>query len=142
MSYPLTSFHFNVEWGGARGGFTEVTGLTVRHDVIRYREGSSPEARPLKVPGLEHVSDLVLKRGVLAGDNEFFEWLSTVNTGTAERRSLRISVLNEIHEPVQVWRVRNAWPVELHGPVLNAMSSEVAIETLVIAHEGLVVQNG
>lgn len=141
MSYPLTSFHFQVDWGGARGGFTEVSGLSLRHDVIDYREGNSPVARPMKVPGLSHSADIVLKRGVLAGDNEFFDWLSTVNIGTAERRDLRIAVLNERHEPVQVWRASNAWPSALEGPTLNAGSSEVAIETLVVVHEGLHVLN-
>ena len=41
--YPLPKFHFRVEWGGTRIGFTEVTGLEVSTDVIEYRDGASPE---------------------------------------------------------------------------------------------------
>ena len=28
QQYPLPSFHFTVQWGGTRVGFSEVTGLT------------------------------------------------------------------------------------------------------------------
>ena len=41
-NYPIPKFHFQVEWGGAKIGFTEVTGLEVSTELIEYREGSSP----------------------------------------------------------------------------------------------------
>ena len=37
-SYPLPKFHFQVQWGGARIGFTEVTGLDEQIEAIEYRE--------------------------------------------------------------------------------------------------------
>lgn len=42
------------------------------------------------------------------------------------------------------WTLANAWASEWHGAVLDAMSHELAIETLVIAHEGIqrVTNNG
>jgi len=56
-----------------------------------------------------------------------------------ERRDIVIQLLNENHEPVIIWRAVNAFPVRLSGPVLNANTSEVAIEELELAHEGLIV---
>ena len=41
-TYPLPKFHYQVQWGGSRLGFTEVTGLTVENELIEYREGNSP----------------------------------------------------------------------------------------------------
>lgn len=38
---------------------------------------------------------------------------------------------------VASWRVINAWPVKYTGPDFNATSSEVAVETLEVAHEGM-----
>ncbi len=35
--YPLPKFHFQVEWGGASIGFTEVSGLDVQTDPIECR---------------------------------------------------------------------------------------------------------
>lgn len=36
-SYPLPKFHFQVQWGGERIGFTEVTGLDIQVEAIEYR---------------------------------------------------------------------------------------------------------
>jgi phage tail-like protein len=139
---PLTGYHFQVEWGDSRIGFTEVSGLDIEVDVIEYREGASPVQSPLKLPGLVRYPNIVLKRGIVAGDNGFFEWLDTIRMGRAERRDLVVSLLDENHEPVVRWKARNAFPVRLEGPVLRAEGSTVAIETLEVAHEGLTVENG
>ena len=76
--YPLPKFHFQVEWGGTKIGFTEVSGLDVETEVIEYREGSSKEYNKTKQPGLTKYSNITLKRGTFLGDNEFFElWKQT-----------------------------------------------------------------
>jgi hypothetical protein len=53
MNTPLPAFHFLVEWGGTRTGFTEVIGLDARTKAIEYREGSSVAAETISVPGLK-----------------------------------------------------------------------------------------
>ena len=139
--YPLPVFHFTVQWGGTRVGFSEVTGLTQENQAIEYRDGSFPEYSSIKMPGIRKFSNVTLKRGVVQGDNELFAWLSTVKLNTVERRDLVISLLNEEHAPVMVWKVQNAFPVKVEGPQLKASGNEVAIESIELAHEGLVVQN-
>jgi phage tail-like protein len=142
MNQPLAGYHFQVEWGGARIGFTEVSGLDVETEILEYREGSSPQYSTIKIPGLRKHPNLVLKRGVMRGDNEFFQWLNATRLAAPERRDLLVALLNEEHEPTMVWKVRNAWPVKIVGPVLNALEGTLAIEALEIAHEGLTVENG
>lgn len=139
--YPLPVFHFTVEWAGKRVGFSEVSGLTQENQAIEYRDGSFPEYSSIKMPGLRKFSNIVAKRGIVDGDNDFFNWLSTIKLNTAERRNLVISLLNEKHEPVMVWKVLNAFPVKVEGPALKASGNEVAIESIELAHEGLTVQN-
>ena len=139
-NYPLPKFHFRVEWGGSRIGFTEVTGLDRSLEVIEYRDGASLEYSKIKMPGLEKFSNITLKRGTFADDNEYFEWLNTVQLNTIERRDVIISLLNEEHEPVMVWKVKNAFPVKVQSSDLKADGNEVAIETLEIAHEGLTIE--
>lgn len=139
--YPLPSFHFSVEWGGTRIGFSEVTGLTQEIQPIEYRDGSFPEYSSIKMPGLRKFSNITLKRGIIKSDNDFFKWLSTVKLNTVERRNLVISLLNEEHNPVMVWKIQNAFPVKVEGPQLKASGNEIAIESIEIAHEGLEVQN-
>jgi len=139
--YPLPKFHFQVEWGGSKIGFTEVSGLDISTEVIEFRDGASPEYSKIKMPGQRKFSNITLKRGTFKGDNQFYSWFNTVNLNTIERRDLTISLLNENHEPVIVWKVKNAWPLKVTPTDLKADGNEVALESLELAHEGLTIQN-
>lgn len=139
--YPLPKFHFQVQWGGERIGFTEVTGLDIQVEAIEYREGSSPEYSKIKMPGMHKFSNITLKRGAMQGDSDFFKWMNTISLTASERRDIIISLLNETHEPVMTWKAKNAFPVKVQASDLKSDGNEVAIETLEIAHEGLNILN-
>jgi phage tail-like protein len=141
-NYPLPKFHFRVEWGGAKIGFSEVSGLSVETDVVEYRDGSSPEYHKIKMPGMQKFGNITMKRGIFEGDNDYFKWWNTVALNTIERRDVTISLLNENHEPVVVWKIKNAWPSKVQSTDLKSDDNGVAIETIELAHEGLVMQNG
>ena len=140
-TYPLVKFHFQVEWGGTKIGFTEVSGLDVESEVVEYREGSSPEYSKIKMPGMQKYSNITLKRGTFKSDNEYFKWWNTVKLNTIERRDVTISLLNENHEPVVTWKIKNAWPNKIQSTDLKADGNEVAIESMELVHEGLTIQN-
>lgn len=138
--YPLVKFHFQVEWGGTKIGFSEVSGLNVETEPIEYRHGASPEFTKTKMPGLQSYSNITLKRGSFQSDNEFFEWWNTIKLNTIERRDITISLLNEEHEPLIAWKIKNAWPIKVESTDLKADGNEVAIETMELAHEGLTIE--
>lgn len=138
--YPLPVTHFMVDWGGSKIGFTEVSGLSATLEVVEYREGSSPENVVAKMPGLKKFSNITLKRGIIKGDNDFFQWFNTAALNQVERRNIVISLLDEAHQPVRVWRVLNAWPVKMESSDLKADGNEVAVESLELAHEGFSVE--
>jgi phage tail-like protein len=66
--------------------------------------------------------------------------MNRITTNAAERTSMSVALLDESGSPTMVWRLANAWPVKITGPDLKADGNDVAIETLEIAHEGLVVR--
>lgn len=138
--YPLPRFHFSVEWGESRIDFTEVSGLDAQHQAIEYRHGAQPQHSFLKVPGLLKYSNVTLKRGVIKGDNDFYNWFKSVSTNDF-RKDITIKLLDERHEPTMVWKLKSAWPVKIHSTDLKANANEIAIETLELAHEGLTIQN-
>jgi phage tail-like protein len=140
-TYPLPKFHFLVQWGGTRIGFTEVTGLDMQAEVIEYREGSSPEYHKIKMPGMQKFSNITLKRGTIQDDSDFYKWINTINLTVADRRDIIISLLNESHSPVMTWKAKNAFPVKVQASDLKSDGNEVAIETLELAHEGLNILN-
>ena len=76
---------------------------------------------------------------MMLGDNEFYDWWNTVQLNTIERRDITIKLLNENHDPVVTWQVKNAWPTKVESTDLKADGNEVAIETLVLKHEGLTI---
>ena len=53
-----------------------------------------------------------------------------------DRRSGSIILLDESRQEVARWNFHEAWPAKWEGPTLKAGTSEVAIETLEIVHEG------
>ena len=140
--YPLPVFHFQVEWGGTNMGFSEVSGLSVETTPIEYRNGLSPQFSATKMPGIVKYGDITLKRGVIKKDNEFFDWLNTTKMNKPTRRDLTISLLDEEHAPVMTWKVKNAFPIKIESPGLKSDGNEVAIETLVLANEGITIENG
>lgn len=143
FKYPLPKFHFELEWGGTRIGFTEVTGLDFETEVIEYREGNMPTYNKTKQPGLTKYTDLTLKRGIILDDFEYFnEWVKTAmfqENKAKFRRTVTIKLLNEEHKPIVIWTVAKAWPSKYQSTDLKADGNEVAIETLTLVHEGLVM---
>ena len=140
-AYPLPKFHFIVQWGGERVGFTEVTGLDIQVEPIEYREGSSPEYSKIKMPGMLKYSNITLKRGSIVADSDFYKWINTTSLNTVERRDIIISLLNEEHSPVITWKAKNAFAIKVQASDLKSDGNEVAIETLELAHEGLNILN-
>ena len=144
-NYPLTGFHFSVEWDQndpENVSFSEVSGLNVSTTAIEYREGSDKEYTTLKMPGLRKYGNITLKRGSMAADNGFFTWLNTIKNNTVERRDIKIMLLNEEHEPVVTWNVKNAFPVKYDAGGLNASKGEVLIESVELACESFTVERG
>jgi len=140
MNYPMHKNHFQVEWGGNNVGFMEASGLAIELDVVTYREGSSKESSERLMPGQKRYSPVVLKRGIVKSDDDFYKWINTAQFNVIERRDVIISLLNENHEPVVVWKIRNAFPSKLEYSPLQAHGSEVVIESLTLVHEGLTVE--
>lgn len=135
-SYQHGRFRFSVEIDGLEaGGFSEVTGFDASIDVMEYREGDMVQT-PMKMPGLKKYSNITLKKG-LADTTVLYDWITAGIEGEVERKTLTITLLDQTESPVASWQIINAWPVKYTGPDFNATSSEVAIETLEVAHEGM-----
>ena len=69
----INKYHFIAQWGGSRIDFLEISGLDIFVNVIPVRGGSSPQESPMKIPGLTSFPEVVLKRAIRVGDNEFFD---------------------------------------------------------------------
>ncbi len=129
-AHPHPSFHFLVEAGFVRIGFTRVHLPRMEREIIRYRESSDLSEVIQQLPGLLRLSECVLERGVMHTDNDFFMWMSTINVGRVQLRDITVKLLNDQHEPTKVWQLRDTFPTKLEWSVLDAQTSTVLIETL------------
>ena len=138
QDYPIPRYHFQVDWGGSKLSFTEVTGLVMEREKIEYRHSDSKDFNKIAMPGLVKNNNITLKRGKFEGDFEFNDWLEQVaNERVEDRRDVTIRLLNEKHEPVAAWTAARCFPAKVTAPDLKSDANEAAIESLEIAHEGL-----
>jgi phage tail-like protein len=118
------------------GHFTEVSGLGVKVETIAYREaGNNSVVRA--IPGRVTYTPVTLRFG-LTSSVDLWEWLMTAVEGKVNRRNVSIVMLDSSGSAEALrWNLFNAWPQEWYGSPLDAMSRELAVETLVLAHDGI-----
>jgi phage tail-like protein len=134
---PYVSFNFLIELDGiAQASFMECGGLESTTEVIEARDGGNPTT-VYKLPGKTAYADISLKWG-LTDSVELWTWRQQVVDGTVVRKNGSIVVFDlQNRREVARWNFVNAWPSKWTGPSFNARGDEIAIETLVLAHEGI-----
>jgi len=139
--WPIPKFYFEVKWDAKVMSFQEVSGLDVESQPIEYRHGDSPEFSVIKMPGIKKFGNVTMKKGVYKSDNKFWDWFNQIKMNTIKRVPVTISLLDEAGAPTMVWTLANAWPTKISGTDLKADGNEVAIESIEIAHEGIIIDN-
>jgi phage tail-like protein len=142
---PYAAYNFQVIVTGVSddgtavsGSFNEITGMEVEIPPIEYRNGSE-DTTVRKMQGLtKNPSNLTLKRGI-TGHTEFWKWVVEALNGKVRRTSGSIIMLDENRQEVMRWNFSRAWPTKYTGPSLGAAKNEIAMETLVLAVESLLI---
>jgi phage tail-like protein len=136
---PYRNSRFLLEIDGiTQAGFSEAAIPDTSQEPIEYREGNEiPTVR--KIPGLIKYGNLTLKWGI-TDSLELYEWRKLVEQGKMKdaRRNIAVILMDEEASPKSRWEFGQAWPTKYDAPDLNAKGNDIAIETLEIAHEGMV----
>jgi phage tail-like protein len=142
--WPLPKFYFRVRLGSQDStvSFLEVSGLDTETQPIEYRHGDNPQFSTIKMPGISKVGNVTLKKGIFVNDNNFWKWYDAIKMNTIKRETVTIQLLDEAAKPTMTWTLSNAWPTKITGTDMKSDGNEVAVETLELAHEGLVIANG
>ena len=154
---PYAAFNFFVVIQNTTvAGFMEVTGLDVENAVIEYREGidqnldgkaKNSGAFVRKLPGLERYPNVTL-RAASPATKLWNDLRMKIRDGTAGPElgaigsptpSVTINLQDEKHNTVQTWTLQNAWVAKLSGPMLNAKSNEIAIESIELVCDRIVL---
>lgn len=133
---PRFTVELRLDEAGITGYFTEVSGLGSENEIVEFRDGSDQNIIR-KLPGRLKYSDITLKRGVIR-DGSLWQWRRLVETGNvADARTHGSIALLDRGSPVASWQFVNAWPAKITGPELKGDGNDIAIEEIVIAHEGM-----
>jgi phage tail-like protein len=134
---PAPSFKFKVELGGIiEAHFTECSGLSAERTVLQYEEGGVNDYVHV-LPGRIKYSNIVLKHGVTVSC-ALWNWYKQGRREGKVKQVANISILlfDSTGKPIKRWNIKDAYPVKWTGPDFNAGNSQVAVETLEIAHHG------
>lgn len=156
ISDPLPGFNFAVAFadtaevagaiasGGVTqtlAGFQEVSGLESSIEIFDYREGGRNDFTH-KFATNTNFGNVTFKRGV-ALTPDLWSWYDDVRRGSfGARRAILIAHLDHAGDAALVWYLLRALPAKYTGASWNSSQSAVAIESLEVAHEGLVLLPG
>jgi phage tail-like protein len=143
---PYKNFKFRVMWDGRYvAGVSRMSALTRRTDAIEFREGGDPSTVH-KSPGVTKYDAIALERGI-THDTDFERWANKVwNIGGGFgsevslkdfRKNVAIDLFNEAGQLVLRYVLYRCWVSEYQAlPELDADSGCIAIERIVLQHEG------
>jgi phage tail-like protein len=132
---PIPTFRFTVKFDElAPCGFTDCTGLTSETEVQEYAEGGL-NTHTWRFPGRSKQGNVTFKRGIVS--TVLWEWYHKISIGEFKSRNCTILV----HDPsggqdVLEFQLVDAYPVKWLGPELSASQSNLAVETMEVAHQG------
>ena len=137
---PLPIFCFKIELPELKGVgeafFKSVSGLRYETEVVPVREGGANDTT-FQLPGATKWSNIVLKQG-FTGSSALLEWRERwIKMSEMTRVNGKIIQLDTALKPVAKWSFKNGWPCKWEMAEFDASKSELAIETLEIAHEGI-----
>ena len=119
------------------GAFAEVTGLEASMEPKAIKEGGANYG-PHQRGGQVSFATVVLKRGITQTQHMWQWWqLFAAQGAYAHRMTVRITLQAPNGDPVLRWRLERAMPVKFKTADLNARGTEVGVEELHLAHEGL-----
>jgi len=135
---PLPVFCFKVQISPVGGDafFKSVGGLKYEMETIPVREGGN-NATTFQLVGAAKWSNIVLKKGFTKDSGLIAwreAWLGKPGPRVAEGI---ITQLDTALVPQAQWTFYNGFPVKWEIGEFDASKSELAIETLEIAHEGI-----
>jgi phage tail-like protein len=141
--WPMPKFRFEVHFGTELKGvaFQEVSGMEVENQIIEYRKSNSPLFSTEKMPGITKYGNITMKRGVFVNDNTFWKWYNEIKMNTIKRQTILIKLLDEMGQVTMEWQLNNAWPTKVTSTDLKSDGNEVAVDSIEIAHEQLVITN-
>jgi phage tail-like protein len=128
------AMHFDVVVDGVDlGTWSKCDGLTVEFGVLSHTTGDSDDV--ILSSGRPTYNNISLTRPVTPASRMVTQWLSSQRRQPTKGTGA-IVLMDASNVPVMTWELYGVLPVKYSGPSLDVSGSTVAMESLVLAHEG------
>jgi phage tail-like protein len=121
----------------AAGAFQQVSGLGAELEVLPYQEGGVNDFVH-QLPVRHSWSRIVLRRGVVRDPGLWTWYEAGLHESLGARRDGVVIVLTPLGLPAVAWNFVGGLAAKWTGPDLNAGQDAVAVESIEIAHHGLI----
>ena len=113
--------------------FKEVSGLKMTTKVTKIREGGNNHFEHTLIEG-QTFEPLTIKKGFYGRRNEFFQWMAQLHSQEKQERKKTVAliVLDDKGKEACRFNFYNAFIMEYAGPDLDALSKDIAFETVKI----------
>jgi phage tail-like protein len=139
---PSPSFRFHVKIDGVDvARFTECSGLDFETEIFDYKEGGL-NSHLHRLPGRWKFNNLTLKKGISTEGEKLWDWVEDTvkkaSSGGFATHNVTVTLFDLSGEnPLRSWTFQDAYPMKWSASSLTAEQNAIAIETLVLAHQGL-----
>ena len=127
----MPAFSFIATWRGATLRFHGVSGL-------EYNSLAKP---PSTSSQMIHRGKIRLKQVVIVTSTPVEAWLVEIQTGSASiaEPTITIQLIDDSKNPAMTWELHGATVTSFSSPAENLAGNEVAVESIEIAYETLII---
>lgn len=144
-SYPLPVYNYRVNIGSDTVAFSEVSGLNIAYETTVYKESNTESGktspRVFRMPAQAITTTLTLKKGLVPAKSQaaLYDWITSIRLNQVTKKDIVISLCDETGTAVVTWTVINAFPTKLDVPTFDANSNDVAIESMELMADDIII---
>lgn len=123
--------------------FRSCEGLEAEIEVVSLAEGGRLTA-PRTSRGAQRTQKISFSQGsLIQGDKSanmsLFKWFKEVCDASKplKKRIIYLKMKNSEGKPVSEWEITGAWPCKWSAPLVTQETTEIAVEYISFAHEGI-----
>jgi phage tail-like protein len=145
-AYPLPVYNFKVEIAGVAVSFSEVSGLNISLETTTYKESPTESGKvgpnTMYMPAQETAVNMTLKKGIVRKTSiaTLYSWIHSSQINLIDKRDIYVRLLDETGQAVISWKVVNAFPTKLDVPSFDATSNDVAIESMELMADRVLIE--
>jgi phage tail-like protein len=135
-TYPLPAYNYRVTIGSETLSFSEVSGLTLEHDKVVYKNGLSFRSGYEVIRAQPKEVTITLKRGIVAKRTDLYSWMKSPGY-----KDISIDLCDETGKPVVRWKATRALPLKMDAPSFNASGNDIAVESIELIAQELTIEH-